>query len=134
MAANGARLGVVLANLAWFGPTTVSRQFALYVRFRAIENRMPILLLSQNGETFLIDARGQEASQRLPPFESGAFVSEVRAPRQASFYSAHARAVERAYGLALLLVAALGWWRPLLARLRPRAESPAPPSARHTRR
>ena len=118
MAANGARLGVVLSNLAWFGRTSVSRQFGLYVRFRAIENRMPILLLSQNGETFLVDATGEDGSAHLPQFQSAAFVQEVRAPREGAFYSGHAAAVRAAYALALLWVMALGWGQPVLAWLR----------------
>ncbi len=120
MAANGARLGVVLSNLAWFGRTSVSRQFGLYVRFRAIENRMPILLLSQNGETFLVDATGEDGSPHLPQFHTAAFVQQVRAPRESSFYAFHAAAIHAGYAAALLLALALAFGRPLLARMRPR--------------
>jgi apolipoprotein N-acyltransferase len=121
MAANGARLGLVMANLAWFGPTSVSDQFGIYVRFRALENRMPMLLLAQNGQSWLIDANGRDATPRLPQFESGAFVHTARAPLQGSFYSAHATAVHRAYLAALALVLLLGWRRELVALVRRRA-------------
>jgi apolipoprotein N-acyltransferase len=118
MAANGARLGVVLANLAWFGPTTVSNQFSWFARFRAIENRMPVLFISQNGESWLIDSNGQDASPHLPQFQVAAFVQQVRAPRETSFYTRHARGVERVYLLALLAVLAGGWGRKLWRLLR----------------
>jgi apolipoprotein N-acyltransferase len=96
----------------------VSDQFGIYVRFRALENRMPILLLAQNGQSWLIDAVGRDATPRLPQFGTGAFVRTVRAPLQGSFYSAHAVAVHRAYALALALVMAVGWRRELVALVR----------------
>jgi apolipoprotein N-acyltransferase len=117
MAANGARLGLVMANLAWFGPTTVSEQFGWFARFRAIENRMPVLFLSQNGKSWLMDSRGQDASPHLPQFQPAAFVQRVHAPRETSFYTLHATAVQRGYVLALLVLLALAWkweWRPRL--------------------
>ncbi|MFI5338133.1 MAG: nitrilase-related carbon-nitrogen hydrolase, partial [Opitutales bacterium] len=64
MAARGANVGVVMGNLAWFGRSTASRQFEGAVRFRAIETRMPILIVSQSGESVLIDERGEQASPR----------------------------------------------------------------------
>jgi len=134
MAANGARLGVVLANLAWFGPTTVSEQFGWLTRFRAIENRMPILFLSQNGESWLIDSRGQDVSPHLPQFRTAAFVGQVRAPSEGSFYSAHADAVSRSYVIALLLVAGLGWRRELFGWLRGRRSAPKPGRDRRPKR
>lgn len=107
MVGNGATLGVVMANLAWFGRTSASAQFELYVRQRAIEARIPILLLSQNGESVLIDARGLPASPRLPLFEPGVLSLEVRGGPADSFFAAHARWVYGAY--ALLLAGVLAW-------------------------
>ncbi|MBI3992909.1 MAG: apolipoprotein N-acyltransferase [Candidatus Lambdaproteobacteria bacterium] len=103
----GANLGFVLANLAWFGPTTVSSQFEQYIRFRAIENRIPMLMLSQNGTSLLFDARGEPASRRLGQFTQEQLALEVRLPAVASFYARHAPWVHGAF--ALLLGAVLGW-------------------------
>jgi apolipoprotein N-acyltransferase len=114
MAANGATLGVVMANLAWFGHSTASRQMEHFVRLRAIENRIPILMLSQNGESVMIDARGEEASPRLDLFQVGALSLEVNAGPGGSFFTRHARWIHGAYALALLgvLVAlSLKLWR-----------------------
>jgi len=102
MAANGATIGVVLANLAWFGPTTVSAQFEWYVRYRAIENRIPFLLLSQNGKSILIDARGQPASPRLRQFEVGALSLEVHTGPGGSFFGRHAGWIHGALAVAML--------------------------------
>jgi apolipoprotein N-acyltransferase len=118
MARNGARLGVVLANLAWFGATTVSDQFGWFARFRAIENRMPILFLSQNGESFLLDSRGRETAPRLPQFRQASLVERVQVPVEGSFYAAHGEVVNRAYLMALVVVVLAGWREPLLRRLR----------------
>ena len=101
MSANGATLGVVMANLAWFGRSTAARQMEHFVRMRAIENRIPILMLSQNGESVLIDARGEEASQRLGLFQVGALSLEVHAGPGGSFFTRHAQWIHGAYALAL---------------------------------
>ena len=103
----GANLGLVLANLAWFGPTSVSQQFEQYVRFRAIENRIPMLMLSQNGTSVLFDARGETASRRLGQFTQAQLVLSVRLPEVTSFYARYAPWVHGAF--AVLLAAALGW-------------------------
>jgi apolipoprotein N-acyltransferase len=101
MSANGATVGVVLANLAWFGPSSVSRQMKRFVSFRAIENRIPILQLSQNGESVLIDATGQPASRMLGQYEVGALSLEVHAGPGRSVFSRFAPWIHGAYALAL---------------------------------
>jgi apolipoprotein N-acyltransferase len=120
MARNGANLGVVLGNLAWFGRTTVSDQFSWFARFRAIENRMPILFLSQNGESFLIDATGRQASRRLGQFTAGALTLRVHVPEERSFYTYWAPWVARAYVAALLGLGAFVLWRRRRERSGPR--------------
>jgi hypothetical protein len=77
-----------------------------------------VLFISQNGESWLIDSNGQDASPHLPQFQVAAFVQQVRAPRETSFYTRHARGVERVYLLALLAVLAGGWGRKLWRLLR----------------
>jgi apolipoprotein N-acyltransferase len=102
MAANGATVAVVLANLAWFGPSTATRQMEQAIRFRAIETRIPFLQLSQNGESVLIDARGQQASRRLRLFEIGALSLEVHTGPGGSFFVRCYPWVYRGYALLLL--------------------------------
>lgn len=113
MTANGANVGLVLANMAWFGRTTVSQQFEHMVRFRAIENRIPILLLSQNGTSVLFDAAGRPASPRLGQFEQGVLDVRVSAGAADAFYTRHGVWVNAALRLALaLLLVRMAWqWR-----------------------
>ena len=115
MARNGARLGIVLANMAWFGRSTVSDQMSWMVRFRAIENRMPILFLSQSGESYLIDATGRDVIPRLGQFATGSIVYTVGVPEAGSFYTAQGDWIHVGY-LALLLGAlGLAGWRGLFS-------------------
>jgi apolipoprotein N-acyltransferase len=113
MAGRGATVGVVMANLAWFGHSSATGQFERAARFRAIENRIPILVLSQNGASVMIDARGEPASPRLPLFEVGALSLQVAAG-DPSFYARHGAWVHRAYVLGLLLALGAGWGWPWL--------------------
>ncbi|MCZ6645758.1 MAG: apolipoprotein N-acyltransferase [SAR324 cluster bacterium] len=107
MARNGANLGVVLANLAWFGRTNVSDVFEFIVRLRAIEARMPFLMLSQNGRSMFFDATGRLASRRLGHYEADALTLQVRVPGTGSFFIRHQSWIHGAY--ALLLAAVLAW-------------------------
>ena len=116
MARNGARLGLVMANMAWFGRSTVSDQISWMVRFRAIENRMPILFLSQNGKSFLIDATGRDVIPRLGQFVAGSIVHTVGVPESGSFYSAHGDWIHAGYLLLLLGALGAAWWRGLFSR------------------
>ena len=112
MVGNGANFAIVLANLAWFGRSSGSEQFEFGTRFRALENRVPIFLVSQNGRTVLIDARGQPASRRTELFQADALSLSLRLPDRGSFYSRHARQVHATYAvLAVLLTALLLWGR-----------------------
>ena len=109
MAGNGARVGVVLANLAWFGRTSVADQFAWFARFRAIENRMPIVFLSQNGESLLLDPAGRETMPRLEQFTHGAFIARVNVPPDTRLYTRFGQWVNRGFLVALLGLLAWMW-------------------------
>jgi apolipoprotein N-acyltransferase len=106
MAANGANLALVLANLAWFGPTSASLQFEQVIRFRAIENRLPLFFISQNGRTLLFNARGEPATPALPLFEARSLAADIPLPDVASIFSAHGAWIDRSY--AVLALALLG--------------------------
>jgi apolipoprotein N-acyltransferase len=88
-----------------------------------VENRMPILVLSQNGESVLIDERGEPASPRVGLFEVGALSVDVAAGR-GSFYGRHGAWVNASYAAALAAAAAFGWgWPALRRRLQRRASA-----------
>jgi apolipoprotein N-acyltransferase len=112
MAANGANVALVLANLAWFGPTTASMQFEQVIRFRAIENRMPVLFASQSGRTVYFDARGEPAGKFLPAFQTGALTVEVSPPNLRAVFTYWGTWIERLYALTALGLVGLLFWRP----------------------
>jgi apolipoprotein N-acyltransferase len=120
MAGRGANIGVVMGNLAWFGRSTATHEFEGVARFRAIENRMPMLMLSQNGESVLINDRGEPASARVGLFEEGALSVEVAAG-PGSFYGHHGNWINGGYVVALGIVLGWGWgWPWLLKRFHPK--------------
>lgn len=121
MRANGANLGLVLANLAWFGRTTVSDQFGFFVRWRARENRLPIALVSQNGRSVLIDALGRPASRRTGQYTTDALTLHLRAgdipPTVFTRYGAAWYNALAALTVALALaLGAVAWYRRRLRR------------------
>jgi apolipoprotein N-acyltransferase len=111
MAANGANVALVLANLAWFGRGSASQQFEQVIRFRAIENRMPVLFASQSGRTLFFNANGDTASEILPVFETGVLTVEVSPANLYAVFTHWGLWIEWGY---LVLAVGLGgwvWWR-----------------------
>jgi len=54
----GARVLVVLSNNAWLGRTSGAFQHFLHTRFRAIETRRPVLMVSNSGLSALVEPTG----------------------------------------------------------------------------
>lgn len=108
MVRNGANLGVVMANLAWFGRTNVSEMFEYFVRYRAIEARVPFLLVSQNGRSVLFDAAGRRGSRRLGQYEVDALSLRIKVPDIPSFFVRNESWVHGAYALLLAGLLAFG--------------------------
>ncbi len=131
MAQNGANLGLVQANLAWFGKSPVSRQFAWYARVRAVEHRMPMALLSQNGQSQGFNALGERNLPLTPHFAPAYWASTLTIPLHgASVYTRIALYMHWALlGLWFLCLAMLrlgGRKSPIRPRTRPRLnEKPA---------
>lgn len=90
MVRNGSKLVVNLSNLAWFGRTTASDNMVAVLRWRAIENRVPVVFASNNGESVVIGANGKNMSQQLGLFEEGALSSRLKLQPRFSFYREYA--------------------------------------------
>jgi len=116
MVRNGAELVINLSNLAWFGKSNASRQIEMALRWKAIENRVPVLYSSNSGETVLINALGEDASERLGLFRVGSFSENLALQRRYSFYREHTRSVQAFFTGLFVFVA-------ILAHLRGRAFS-----------
>ena len=86
MSLNGANLVVNLSNLAWFGRTSASDNMVAVLRWRAIENRVPIVFASNNGESVFIGADGKNLSRQLGLFEEGALIAKLQVQSSFSFY------------------------------------------------
>jgi apolipoprotein N-acyltransferase len=86
MSLNGANLVVNLSNLAWFGRTTASDNMVAVLRWRAIENRVPVVFASNNGESVFIGADGKNLSRQLGLFEEGALIARLQLQSRFSFY------------------------------------------------
>jgi len=86
MSLNGANLVVNLSNLAWFGNTTASDNMVAVLRWRAIENRIPVVFASNNGESIIIGADGKNLSRQLGLFEEGALIAKLQLKSRFSFY------------------------------------------------
>ena len=110
MAKAGANLGFVLANLGWFGPTSASLQFEHVIRFRAIENRIPMLFVSQNGRTVIFDALGEPIAEPLGHFTAGALVVDAPAPDIGSLYTQFGVEIDGFWLLLGIAALATGLW------------------------
>ena len=93
MVKNGANLVVNLSNLAWFGRTTASENMVAVLRWRAIENRVPVVFASNNGESVFIGADGKNLNQKLELFEEGSLTARIDIQPRFSFYSEYAECV-----------------------------------------
>ena len=104
MVRNGSDLVLNLSNLAWFGRTTASDNMVATLRWRAIENRVPVVFASNNGESLFIAANGKNMSQQLGLFEEGTLTSTVQLQSQFSFYREYAEWVWAGFVFLFLLL------------------------------
>ena len=104
MVLNGSNLVLNLSNLAWFGRTTASDNMVATLRWRAIENRVPVVFASNNGESLFIAANGKNLSQQLGLFEEGTLTSTVQLQHQFSFYREYAEWVWAGFIFLFLLL------------------------------
>jgi apolipoprotein N-acyltransferase len=71
----GADILLVLSNEAWFGKAEIGQHLE-NARFRAIENRLPLLRVTNTGATVAIDPAGRVTSS-LPPGTSGVLLAKA---------------------------------------------------------
>ena len=90
MVRNGSNLVVNLSNLAWFGRTTASDNMVAVLRWRAIENRVPVVFASNNGKSVFIGADGKNRSRQLGLFEEGSVTFTINIRPQFSFFREYA--------------------------------------------
>ena len=102
MAQNGAAFAANLSNLAWFGRTTASDNMEAVVRWRAIENRIPVLFVSNNGKSVFIGPDGSDLTPKLGLFAPGVLETTVLLKPRYSFYRNHGKWVR--YGILALLI------------------------------
>ncbi len=105
----GASLLVTITNDAWYGDTWAPHQHFRAARFRAAENRRPMIRAALTGVSGLIDRRGQ-VTGRLGVGEQGVLRARLAGSRDLSPYS---RAPWLVPSLsALLAVFGIAWsWR-----------------------
>jgi apolipoprotein N-acyltransferase len=82
----GAQVLVNLTNDVWFGATRAPYQHRALAAFRAVENRVYLVRVTNTGLTSIIDALGREPAA-LPIFQSDALVYTIQPLRQSSLYT-----------------------------------------------
>ena len=102
MVRNGASFVVNLSNLAWYGYTNASRQLEMGTRWRAIENRVPMLYIS-NGETMFIDPLGDKMGETLGLFEQDSLSRTIILQQHFSFYREYKEWVHLGAGFLFLI-------------------------------
>jgi len=103
MARNGAMLVINLSNLIWFGNTTASEHLEMALRWKAIENRVPVLLVSNNGKSLFIDALGMDAGKRLGLFEKGYLSHSIFLQERFSFYREYTHVIHLLFVLLFIV-------------------------------
>ena len=109
---DGATLLVTVTNDAWYGDTSAPWQHLRAARFRAAENRRPMMRAALTGVSALIDASGQVTGE-LGVGETGALRARLRGARELSPFSLSPwMSVVVSLGLAAIGVARFGMVRP----------------------
>lgn len=69
-----------LVNDAWFGPTSQPELHNLVSVFRAVESGRPLVIASNTGPSWIIDARGRVVARTTRMFEPAALSATVHMP------------------------------------------------------
>ncbi len=105
---------VNVTNDAWFKTSPAAEMHLANAVFRAVENRRPLVRVTNNGITCVVNERGNVIpSARLAAFGKGTLVCELSVPRESGLtvYAEHGDWAVGGCALVTGLAAALGWWR-----------------------
>lgn len=106
---NGAEMIINLSNLAWFGKYTTSTHMEMAIWWNVIENRVPTVYVSNNGESVFMNAIGQNITEQLPIFERGSLSHTLTLQKHFSFYREYTSWVHLAYTMLFALLVILGY-------------------------
>lgn len=109
MAAKGADLIINQANLVWFGRSNAITHMLMLLRWRALENKVPVLLSALTGDTQLITATGKIKGVVLPTQTSDVWADNLHLSEHYSFYRQNASLVQTAAFFIFLLFLLLGY-------------------------
>ncbi|MBZ0111540.1 MAG: apolipoprotein N-acyltransferase [Thermoanaerobaculia bacterium] len=109
---DGATVLATLTNDAWYGDSTAPWQHLRAARFRAAENRRPLLRAAITGVSGLIDGRGRLV-ESLGVGEEGVLSARISGRRDLSFYTRNPHLVPWLSALVTLgcLLLSLRWGR-----------------------
>jgi apolipoprotein N-acyltransferase len=110
MSRNGAKLAVNLTNLIWFGRTNASDHLELINRWKAIENRIPVFLVSNNGKSVFINALGANINEQLGLFEKGSLSHTIFLKHRFSIYREYTGWIYTTFAL-LFVMTLIGYYR-----------------------
>lgn len=82
----GAELLVNLSDLSWFSNIRIKQQFLGFAVFRAIENRRPVIISSNNGISAFIEPSGKIKSHSIPNSE-GVLIDWINPNNKITFYA-----------------------------------------------
>jgi len=78
------------------------------IRWKAIEHRIPVFLVSNNGKSVFINALGANISERLGLFEKGSLSHTIFLKHHFSLYREYTWLVHITFALVLMLAIILG--------------------------
>lgn len=117
LARAGATLFVTVTNDAWYGDTAAPWQHFRAARFRAAENRRPLLRAAITGVSALVGPDGSVWEQ-IGVFQEGVIRARVAGKKGLTPYARAAWLVPLLCTLAALGAVGWGWWNKLAPRLR----------------
>lgn len=82
----GAELLINLSDLSWFSNYRIQQHFLGFAVFRAVENRRPVIISSNNGTSVFIDQSGKIKNQSIPNTR-GTLIDWVNPNNKITFYS-----------------------------------------------
>ncbi|TKB49096.1 apolipoprotein N-acyltransferase [Ferrimonas aestuarii] len=99
---------LTVSNDAWFGHSVGPLQHMQIAQMRAMELGKPLLRVTNNGVTAIVDEHGRMQAQ-LPQFEEGVLAGDVALTTGQTLFARFGQSI--AYAISVLLLAAAVWFR-----------------------